>query len=124
MIQLTTNRTTSQSESTRRQAAESLEKILPTDQMAKVVIALYEFKPNEQRCKVIWHCTQSMSYPDFYQAWHHRSYMKLAMKFARYYWWQIALYLFLGLSIFALVRFTVSHNVNNPPHIQRQQQIR
>ncbi|MBW4499053.1 MAG: HEAT repeat domain-containing protein [Scytonema hyalinum WJT4-NPBG1] len=111
----------SQDESTRRQVAYSLEKILPADQMAKVVIDLRDnSKPNEERYRVIWHCAQNMSYPAFYQAWHHQSYMKLTMRFAQYRWWQIALCLFLGLSIFALVRFIVSYSVNNPTHIQRQ----
>ncbi|QDL09141.1 hypothetical protein DP114_15635 [Brasilonema sennae CENA114] len=113
---------TSQDEFTRRQAAESLEKILTTDQMAKVVTALRDnSKPNKERYKVIWHCAQNMSYSDFYQAWHPRSNMKSAMRSAQYRWWQVALYLFLGLCIFALVRFTVSPSVNNPANIQRQQ---
>ncbi|MGH7998122.1 MAG: HEAT repeat domain-containing protein, partial [Brasilonema sp.] len=116
---------TSEDENTRWLAAESLENILPADQMAKVVTALrYEFKPNEERYKVIWLCAQNISYPAFYQAWHHSFNIKIAIRFARYRWWQIALCLFLGLSIFAFVRFTVSHSVNNPANIQRQQQIR
>ncbi len=97
--------------------------------MAKVVTGLrYEFKPNEERYRILWHCAQNMSYPAFYQAWHHSfDIIKIPIKstrFTRYYWWQIALCLFLGLSTFAFVRFTVSHNLNNPTHIQRQQQIR
>ncbi|NMF65874.1 HEAT repeat domain-containing protein [Brasilonema octagenarum] len=60
--------------------AESLQKILIEDQMAKVVIALkaslsketYEnnFERYKHCVQLIWHCAQNMPYPDFYQAWH------------------------------------------------------
>ena len=109
---------------TRREAAESLENILPANQMPKVVTALrYYFKPSEERYKVIWHCAQNLPYSTFYQAWHHRYYTKLAMRLARQRWLQFALCLFLWLSIFAVVRLTVSQSVNNSTEIEQQQEI-
>lgn len=65
---------------TRRQAAVILEKIVQDDQMAGVVTALqdclsdetYEndFELFEASYEVIWKCAQTLSYPEFYQAWH------------------------------------------------------
>ncbi|MGI2903705.1 HEAT repeat domain-containing protein [Tolypothrix sp. VBCCA 56010] len=73
---------------TRHQALRSLEKILSADQMAKVVIDLgSDSKPNDDRYGVISHCAQNMPYSAFYQAWHRRSYMKLAITFLQYDWW-------------------------------------
>ncbi|NES94999.1 MAG: NACHT domain-containing protein [Desertifilum sp. SIO1I2] len=73
---------TTESEDIRRRAADSLGKIIVTkEQYAGVVSALKDcladdVYPNNFRrfayCyKVIWHCAQNLSYPDFYQAWHH-----------------------------------------------------
>jgi hypothetical protein len=111
----------SQDEETRMRAAYRLEQIAPGNESAIVVTNLRNDYGYERLC---WSCAQNMPYAAFYQAWHHRSYMKLAILFARYRWWQITLCLFLGLSIFTFVRFTVSHSVNNPANIERQQQMR
>ncbi|MEH2383689.1 MAG: HEAT repeat domain-containing protein [Nostoc sp.] len=60
----------SQSESTRRLAASSLGEILTeSDKMTAVVTALKN-DLSDEAYKVIWHCTQTMTYPVFYQAWH------------------------------------------------------
>ncbi|MEH2164671.1 MAG: HEAT repeat domain-containing protein [Nostoc sp.] len=60
----------SQSESTRMQAAERLQDLLTeSNNMAKVVAALKN-DLSDKAYKVIWHCTQTMTYPTFYQAWH------------------------------------------------------
>ncbi|HAX75114.1 MAG TPA: signal transduction protein [Cyanobacteria bacterium UBA11372] len=63
-----------------RRTAENLKKIMGEYFLARIVIALkgylsYETSENDSKrfdaCyKVIWHCAQNMSYPDFYQAWH------------------------------------------------------
>ncbi|MEB3831355.1 HEAT repeat domain-containing protein, partial [Phormidium sp. CCY1219] len=71
----------SESEYTRRLAAESLGKILTTEeQMPPVVSVLkdclsdeaYEndFDRFEKSFQVIWHCAQNLPYPVFYRAWH------------------------------------------------------
>ncbi|MDF0556499.1 HEAT repeat domain-containing protein [Kamptonema sp. UHCC 0994] len=73
---------TSQYELTRRQAAESLGKILTLpQQIAGVVTALKDYLSDEtynndfdrlNNCyKVLWHCAQSLPYPTFYEAWHY-----------------------------------------------------
>ncbi|WP_335210270.1 HEAT repeat domain-containing protein [Nostoc sp.] len=60
----------SQSEQTRLQAVFRLSKILTkSDKMTAVVTALKNDLSDEVY-KVIWHCTQTMTYPAFYQAWH------------------------------------------------------
>ncbi|MHC5938751.1 HEAT repeat domain-containing protein [Nostoc sp.] len=60
----------SQSEGTRREAASVLGKILTkSDKMTAVVTALKN-DLSDEAYKVIWHCTQTMTYPAFYQAWH------------------------------------------------------
>ncbi|BAZ22130.1 putative signal transduction protein with Nacht domain [Kalymmatonema gypsitolerans NIES-4073] len=111
---------TSHNEYTRWQAAYSLGQIDPGNESA-IAALRYNFKRNQERNEVIWYCAQNMSYSAFYEVWRHHSYIKIAIRFARYRKWQIALCLFLGLSIFALVGFIVSPSVNNPAHIQRQQ---
>ena len=59
---------------TRMRAAESLVKIWSPNNLAKVVAALKDSLNDSQRFNecydVIWHCTQNMTYPAFYQAWH------------------------------------------------------
>ena len=62
-------------EYTARQAAISLEKILLPNNFAQIVAALKDSLNDSQRfndeCyRVIWYCTQNMTYPAFYQAWH------------------------------------------------------
>ncbi|MDB9346263.1 HEAT repeat domain-containing protein [Nodularia spumigena] len=60
----------SQSESTRREAVESLVKLLTeSENMAAVVTTLKDHLSNGAY-EVIWHCTQTMTYQAFYQAWH------------------------------------------------------
>ncbi|MCC5663006.1 HEAT repeat domain-containing protein [Nostoc sp. CHAB 5784] len=84
-----------------QEALRSLEKILSADQMAKVVIDLgSDSKLNDDRYGVISHCAQNIPYSAFYQAWHRRSYMKLAITFLQYYWLRIAL---IALALIALV---------------------
>ncbi|MEH2286764.1 HEAT repeat domain-containing protein [Nostoc sp.] len=63
-----------QNEYTRRQAAYSLRKILTkSDKMTAVVTALKN-DLSDEAYEVIWHCTQTMTYPAFYQAWHSDSF--------------------------------------------------
>jgi len=73
---------TTEDENTRRLAAGSLPKILTTrEQYAGVVSALKDCLSDEvyqnnfdrfyQCYKLIWHCAENLSYPEFYQAWHH-----------------------------------------------------
>jgi HEAT repeat protein len=67
-------------DSIRKQAAETLEKILQKEQMLGVVTALKDYLSDEtyqnnfdqfNYCyKILWKCAQTLSYPDFYQAWH------------------------------------------------------
>ena len=69
-----------QDESIRRQAADSLKKILLDDQFAGIITALKDYLSDKtyendfgrfRDCyKLIWYCTQNMTYPAFYQAWH------------------------------------------------------
>ena len=60
--------------SRRGEAAEILGQILIEKQMAKVVTSLKDYLIKSDRFKecyeVIWKCTQTLSYPEFYQAWH------------------------------------------------------
>ncbi|MBD2411723.1 HEAT repeat domain-containing protein [Nostoc calcicola FACHB-3891] len=73
-------------DSTQWQAADSLEKIMLEEQMPSVVTVLKNYLSPEtykndferfDNCyKVIWKCAQSMSYPDFYQAWHQQEKVK------------------------------------------------
>ncbi|HBL58292.1 MAG TPA: PBS lyase, partial [Cyanobacteria bacterium UBA8803] len=72
---------TTDDESTRRQAADSLKEILQDHQLWLVIPALkdyltdqvYEnnFNLYEHSYELIWHCAQTLPYPEFYQAWHH-----------------------------------------------------
>ncbi|BBD59275.1 hypothetical protein NIES2109_20580 [Nostoc sp. HK-01] len=58
-------------ENTRKQAAESLGKILQDNQHRSLVIAgLKDYLQFDENYNVIWKCSQNMPYPDFYQAWH------------------------------------------------------
>lgn len=60
----------SKSEYTRWEAASSLQNLLTeSENMTAVVTALKNHLSN-QAYEVIWHCTQTMTYPAFYQAWH------------------------------------------------------
>lgn len=60
-------------------AADELQEILLINQMPQVVVALKDYlsKSNwdssyryEACYRVIWHCAQNMTYPDFLEAWH------------------------------------------------------
>jgi predicted NACHT family NTPase len=63
-----------------RQAAYNLKKILRDEQLAGVIADLKNYLSDEiyendinrfEECyKLIWHCAQTMPYPDFYQAWY------------------------------------------------------
>ncbi|MEB3120803.1 MAG: HEAT repeat domain-containing protein [Snowella sp.] len=63
------------------QAASYLEQILQKEQMPSVVMALKDYLSDEtyqnnfyqfDSCyKILWKCAQTLSYSDFYQAWHH-----------------------------------------------------
>ncbi|MBW4574707.1 MAG: NACHT domain-containing protein [Aphanothece sp. CMT-3BRIN-NPC111] len=48
------------------------EKILPSSLLSAIVAGLQNCKPLESKeyGKILWHCAQNMSYPEFYQAWH------------------------------------------------------
>ncbi len=69
-----------QDEYTRKRAADSLKQNLRYNQLARIVTALKDYlsdesyeKDVERFCEcyeLIWHCAQTMPYPDFYQAWH------------------------------------------------------
>ena len=60
------------------QATESIEKMLQKEQMPKVITTLkyYLLKNNYESCfkrysyQILWKCAQTLSYPEFYQAWH------------------------------------------------------
>jgi HEAT repeat protein len=63
----------------RLEAANKLQEILLINQMPQVVVALKDYlnKSNwdssyryEACYRLIWHCAQNMTYPDFYEAWH------------------------------------------------------
>jgi HEAT repeat protein/DNA replication protein DnaC len=81
LIKPTENEPTSLQEdkSIRRQAVYSLKKILRDDQLAGVVTDLKNYLSDEiykndteqfeESYKLIWHCAQIMSYPDFFLAW-------------------------------------------------------
>ncbi len=60
-------------------AADKLQEILPINQMPQVVVALKNYLSKSKQdssyryeaCyRVIWHCAQNMTYPDFFEAWH------------------------------------------------------
>lgn len=65
------------------QAKESLEKILAQEQMVGMVVSLKDWLSAEddrdssdrfKECyKIIWKCSQTLPYPEFYQAWHFSS---------------------------------------------------
>jgi hypothetical protein len=72
---------TSQDNNNRKQAAESLEKICQDNPVAIVAVSglkdclTSEVRENDFNLygdfyQVIWDCTQNMTYPEFYQAWH------------------------------------------------------
>ena len=81
LIKPTENEPTSLQEdkSLRRQATYSLKKILRDDQLAGIVTDLKNYLSDEiykndteqfeEYYKLIWHCAQIMSYPDFFLAW-------------------------------------------------------
>jgi HEAT repeat protein len=81
LIKPTENEPTSLQEdkSIRRQATYSLKKILRDDQLAGIVTDLKNYLSDEiykndteqfeEYYKLIWHCAQIMSYPDFFLAW-------------------------------------------------------
>ena len=60
------------------QAADILEEIVQEEQMPEVVTTLkyYLLKNNYESCfkrysyQILWKCAQTLSYPEFYQAWH------------------------------------------------------
>jgi len=60
------------------QATKSIEEMLQQEQMPKVVTTLkyYLLKNNYESCfkrysyQILWKCAQTLSYPEFYQAWH------------------------------------------------------
>ncbi|GET44367.1 HEAT repeat domain-containing protein [Microseira wollei] len=69
-----------ENEFARQKSSDRLKDILRDEHLAGIVVALKEYLSHEtykndvqrfQDCyKLIWHCAQNMSYPDFYQAWH------------------------------------------------------
>jgi HEAT repeat protein len=69
-----------ENELARQKSSDRLKDILRDEHLAGIVVALKEYLSHEtykndvqrfQDCyKLIWHCAQNMSYPDFYQAWH------------------------------------------------------
>ena len=85
---------TSQNKNTRNIAAHSLKKILEKAQMAKVVSALsnylsiWTFITNRERYRdcydLLWHCAQTLPYPDFYKALPQQQKIKL-LKLLRVY---------------------------------------
>jgi hypothetical protein len=60
----------SQSEETRRQAAEILRNLLTGSENMKAVVTALKNHLSDEAYKVIWHCTQTLTYPAFYQAWY------------------------------------------------------
>lgn len=72
----------SEDQTTRIQASESLIAILLNSQLADLITHLKPFLYDPKyhtdlACqKIIWHCIQQMTYPEFYQAWHHTSLSK------------------------------------------------
>lgn len=67
-----------QDESCRLQIAKSLINLLKSDQKSEMMTTLKEIlslsdpKKDLAWQKIIWHCAQHLSYPDFYRAWHNR----------------------------------------------------
>ena len=60
-------------------AADKLQEILLINQMPQVVVASKNYLSKSNRdssyryeaCyRLIWHCAQNMTYPDFFEAWH------------------------------------------------------
>ncbi|MEA5581551.1 HEAT repeat domain-containing protein [Nodularia harveyana UHCC-0300] len=60
----------SQSEFTRYQAALTLQKLLTESENMAAVVTTLKNHLSKEAYKVIWHCTQTMTYPAFYKAWH------------------------------------------------------
>lgn len=69
-------------EDIRWQAAENLEKSLPKEKMPKLVTVLKDFISDEtyrnndrfeHYYNILWKCAQTLSYSEFYQAWHNPS---------------------------------------------------
>ncbi len=82
---------TCQDENIRKLAASSLgETLTEYEKMTAVVSALKKYLSDEiyennfeqwKDCyQVIWHCTQTMTYPAFYQAWHQHNFATRAMR--------------------------------------------
>ncbi|MBN3945144.1 MAG: HEAT repeat domain-containing protein [Nostoc sp. NMS7] len=55
---------------TQMQVADNLKKLLTKSENMKVVVIVLKNHLSNQAYEVIWHCTQTMTYPAFYQAWH------------------------------------------------------
>ncbi|MBD6619727.1 NACHT domain-containing protein [Komarekiella sp. 'clone 1'] len=60
----------SQSQQIRNEAASSLQNLLTESENMTVVVTALKNHLSNEAYKVIWHCTQTMTYLDFYQAWH------------------------------------------------------
>ncbi|WP_375443229.1 hypothetical protein [uncultured Nostoc sp.] len=62
--------------------ASSLSKILHNNHHRfEVVNVLSGYQRFDGNCyRVLWECSQNMSYPDFYQAWHYHNIVTLAMR--------------------------------------------
>lgn len=67
---------------TRRQAADSLGKILQDNKHRfEVVKVLSGYWRLDDDCyNLAWKCAQNMPYPDFYQAWHQHNVATLTMR--------------------------------------------
>jgi HEAT repeat protein/energy-coupling factor transporter ATP-binding protein EcfA2 len=69
---------------TRRQAAESLGEIGSGNEQAKVVTAVKAYLKflgiliQSGAYETLWNCTQNMSYPEFYKAWHRDKFQNFA----------------------------------------------
>ncbi len=55
---------------TQMQVADNLKKLLTKSENLKVVVIVLKNHLSNEAYEVIWHCTQTMTYPAFYQAWH------------------------------------------------------
>ncbi|MBD1831465.1 hypothetical protein H6F61_01910 [Cyanobacteria bacterium FACHB-472] len=63
-----------------RRLADSFKRISQTSQLMQVVTALKDYLDEQvfkncfyrfEACdRIIWHCSQNLTYPDFYEAWH------------------------------------------------------
>ncbi|MEA5610047.1 HEAT repeat domain-containing protein [Nodularia spumigena] len=60
----------SEDEDTRWQAASSLGQLLTESEKMTEVVTTLKDHLSKEAYEVIWHCTQTMTYPAFYQAWH------------------------------------------------------